>query len=177
VEKITGKPFHQNLHEKIFDPLGMTHTCQMFYSEAAEPTPYTMANVYLGGHDVTNFKSISIDWAGGGLVSTTEDLLSFIQALKKNALIKASTFDRMKDWACFARGIDYGFGLMSFRFKDLFFLLSNKYNMWGNSGSIGAYMYYVPVLDTYLIGTFNKMGYEKKHVMFMLKVLRILSKL
>jgi CubicO group peptidase (beta-lactamase class C family) len=136
-----------------------------------------MANVYLGKQDVTTFKSLSVDWAGGGLVSTTEDLLLFIQALKNNALIKETTFDRMKDWARFAKGIDYGYGLMNFRFKDVFFLLSNKYNMWGNSGSIGSFMYYVPAFDTFIIGTFNQMGYEKKHVMFLLKVLKILSKL
>ncbi len=177
VEKITGKPFHQSLHDEIFDTLGMAHTYQLYYSEPIQASPYPMANVYIGEHDVTNFKSISIDWAGGGLVSTTEDLLSFIMALKNNTLIRKDTFDRMKDWARFAKGIDYGYGLMSFRFKDLFFLLSNKYNMWGNSGSVGAYMYYVPAFDTFLVGTFNQMGYEKKHVMFMLKVLRILSKI
>jgi D-alanyl-D-alanine carboxypeptidase len=177
VEKITGKPFHQSLHEEIFDPLGMKHTCQLFYSEPAQTSPYPMANVYLGEKDVTTFKSISVDWAGGGLVSTTEDLLLFIRALKNNTLIKEATFDRMRDWARFAKGIDYGYGLMSFRFKDIFFLMSNKNNMWGNSGSIGSYMYYVPAFDTFLVGTFNQMGYEKKHVMFLLKVLKILSKL
>jgi len=177
IEKITGKPFHQSLHEEIFDPLGMALTSQLFYSEPAQPSPYPMADVYLGEQNVTSFKSISVDWAGGGLVSTTEDLLLFIQALKNNTLIKSATFDRMKDWARFAKGIDYGYGLMSFRFKNVFFLLSNKNNMWGNSGSIGSYMYYVPEFDTYIIGTFNQMGYEKKHVMFLLKVLKILSKL
>jgi D-alanyl-D-alanine carboxypeptidase len=177
VEKITGKPLHQSLNEEIFDPLGMAHTYQLFYSEPAKASHHPLANVYIGKHDVTTFKSVSVVWAGGGLVSTTEDLLLFIQALKNNTLINKATFDRMKDWARFAKGIDYGYGLMSFRFKDLFFLLSNKYNMWGNSGSVGAYMYYVPALDTFLIGTFNQMEYEKKHVMFMLKVLKILSKL
>jgi D-alanyl-D-alanine carboxypeptidase len=176
-EKISGKPFHQSLHEEIFNPLGMDHTYQLFYSEPEQASPFPMANVYIGEHDVTTFKSISVDWAGGGLVSTTEDLLLFIQALQNNALIKEATFARMKDWARFAKGIDYGYGLMSFRFRDLFFLLSNKYNMWGNSGSIGSFMYYVPGFDTYIIGTFNQMGYEKKHAMFLLKVLKILSKL
>lgn len=177
VEKITGKPLHLSLHEEIINPLKMTHTYQLFYSEPAQASLFPMADVYLGEQDVTTFKSISVDWAGGGLVSTTEDLLLFIQALKNNTLIKEETFDRMKDWARFAKGIDYGYGLMSFCFRDLFFLLSNKYNMWGNSGSLGSYMYYVPVFDTFIIGTFNQMGYEKKHVMFLLKVLKILSKL
>jgi D-alanyl-D-alanine carboxypeptidase len=176
VERITGKSLSRNLHERIFDPLGMIHSYQLFYSEPAQTSPYPIAGLFIGEHDVSGFKSISIDWAGGGLISTTEDLLLFIKALKNNILIKKDTFVRMKDWARFGKGIDYGYGLMSFRFKDLFFLLSNKYNMWGNSGSVGSYMYYVPAVDTYLIGTFNQMEYEKKHVMFMLKVLRILSK-
>jgi CubicO group peptidase (beta-lactamase class C family) len=177
VEKITGKPFHQSLHERIFNPLGMSQTCQLFYSESAQPSPYPMADVFIGKHNVTDFKSVSIDWAGGGLVSTAEDLLVFIQALKNDVLLKAETFEMMKDWARFGRGIDYGYGLMNFRFKDIFFLLSNQNNMWGNSGSLGSYMYYVPAFDTYLIGTFNQMGYEKKHVMFMLKVMKIIAKL
>lgn len=177
VENIAGKPLHQSLHDEIFNPLGMAHTHQLFYSEPAKASSQPMANVYIGEHDVTNYKSISLDWAGGGLVSTTEDLLLFIQALKNSTLIKAETFERMKNWARFAKGIDYGYGLMSFRFRDLFLLLSNKYNMWGNSGSVGSFMYYVPAFDTFLIGTFNQMGYEKKHVMFMLKVLKILSRL
>ena len=177
VEKIKGKPFHQSLHAEIFDPLGMTHTYQLFYSEPVQASPYPMASMYISEQDVTTFKSVSVDWAGGGLVSTTEDLLLFIQALNDNALIKKATFDRMKDWARFAKGIDYGYGLMSFRFGDMFFLLSSKNNMCGNSGSTGSYMYYVPAYDTYIIGTFNQMGYEKKHVMFLLKVLKILSKL
>ncbi len=177
IEKITGKPFCQSLHQEIFDPLGMIHTHQLFYSESTKANPYPMADVYIGEHNVTTFKSISVDWAGGGLVSTTEDLLLFIRALKNKVLLKGETFARMKDWARFARGIDYGYGLMSFRFKDMFFLLSNNNNMWGNSGSTGSFMYYVPAYDTFLIGTFNQMGYEKKHVMFLLKVLKILSKL
>jgi D-alanyl-D-alanine carboxypeptidase len=177
IEKVQGKPLHTSLHEEIFGPLGMTHTYQLFYSEPAQTSPHPMASVYLGEKDVTAFQSLSVDWAGGGLVSTTEDLLSFIQALKSDTQIREETFNRMKDWARFAKGIDYGYGLMSFRFKDLFFLLSNKYNMWGNSGSIGSYMYYVPGFDSYIIGTFNQMGYEKKHVMFLLKILKILSKM
>ncbi|UCE42657.1 MAG: beta-lactamase family protein [Candidatus Aminicenantes bacterium] len=177
LEEITGNPLHLSLHQEIFDPLGMKHTYQLFYSDPTQASPFPMANVYIGEKDVAPFKSLSVDWAGGGLVSTTEDLLLFIRALKNSALLKEATFDRMKNWARFAKGIDYGYGLMSFRFRDLFFLLPNKYNMWGNSGSIGSFMYYVPEFDAYVIGTFNQMGYEKKHVMFLLKVLKILSKL
>jgi D-alanyl-D-alanine carboxypeptidase len=177
IENITTKRLHDVLHAYILSPLDMKHSYQLFYSDPAEKSPFPIANIYAGTHDVTTHRSLSVDWAGGGIVSTTEDLLLFIKALVTNSLIRAETFNKMKDWAKFARGIYYGYGIMYFKFKEIFFLLSDKFNMWGNSGSIGAYMYYVPKIDLYIIGNFNQMKYEKKHVQFIIRVLNALSKL
>ena len=155
----------------------MRHSYQLFYSEPEEKSPFPMARLYVGQHEVSTYRSLSVDWAGGGIISTSEDLLLFIKALVNHTLLKAETFEKMKDWAGFARGIDYGYGLMSFKFKKVFFLLSSKLDMWGNSGSPGAYMYYNPFFDVYLTGSFNQMKYEKKHIRFLIKVLNYLAKL
>jgi D-alanyl-D-alanine carboxypeptidase len=175
IEKITGKALHEVLNKSIFSPLKMKHSYLMFYSEPEEKKPF--ANLFVGDQDISNHRSLSIDWAGGGIVSTTEDLLLFIQALVNHSLIKEETFKRMQDWAKFGRGIYYGYGLMYFKFKEIFFLLSDKLDMWGNSGSIGSYMYYCPKLDMYIIGNFNQTKYEKKHVNFIIRVLNVLAKL
>ncbi len=177
IENITKKKLHDVLHAYIFDPLGLKHSYQIFYSNPEEKSLYPIANIYVGTHDVTTYRSLSIDWAGGGIISTTEDLFLFIEALVTHTLIKEETFNKMKDWAKFGRGIYYGYGLMYFKFKEIFFLLSDKLDMWGNSGSIGSYMYYCPNLDIYIIGNFSQMKYEKKHVQFIIRVLNILSKL
>jgi len=177
IEKITGRSLAKELHKNIFQPLGMKNTYQLFYSEPEQKSEYPMANVYLDTVEISQFRSISADWAGGGIVSTTEDLLLFIKALKNNTLIKEETFERMKNWTKIERGIYYGYGLMRFQFRELFFLLSNDLNVWGNSGSIGSYMYYNPKHEIYVIGNFNQIKYEEKHVRFMIKILSMLLKL
>lgn len=74
--------------------------------------------------------------------------------------------------ARFGPGIDYGFGLMRFRFIGA----PKKYMIWGNSGSIGTYMYYNPRLDTFFIGTFNHVNYRHQPIIFLFKIMRIMFK-
>jgi D-alanyl-D-alanine carboxypeptidase len=173
IEKITGKPLHEALHENIFRPLGMYNTWQMFYSEPEIESPYPMVDIYHEGLNLSEAKSISIDWAGGGIVSTTEDLLKFIRALANNRIIKKETFEKMKDWQQFGPGIKYGYGLMKFRF----FTMPAKYEIWGNSGSIGAFMYYNPSMDVYFIGNFHKVNCHRAPVVFIIKSLKEMNKL
>ena len=176
IEKITGKPMHESLHEYIFYPLNMDHSYQLFYSEPVEKSPYQIADIYMDQDEVSTYRSISIDWAGGGIISNTEDLLLFHQALVNNTLLKEETFNKWEDWAEFDRGIDYGYGLVSLKFKEMMFFLSDKLNMWGNWGSTSTYMFYNPVYDIYVIGAFNQTNFVQKQVQFMVKVINIVSK-
>ncbi len=173
IEKITGKPMHESLHEYIFRPLEMNNTWQMFYSEPEIKSQYPMVDLYYKGLNLSKARSISIDWAGGGIVSTTEDLLKFIKALANNKIIKEETFDKMKDWADFGPGIKYGYGIMKFRFITM----PKKYEIWGNSGSVGSFMYYNPSMDVYMIGTFNKLNCHRAPIVFIIKALGEIDKL
>lgn len=176
VEAITGKPLHESLHELVFAPLRMKHSYQLFYSEPEEKSLYPMADIYLNDDEVSTFRSLSIDWAGGGIISNTEDLLLFIRALAHHALLKEETFHRMEDWAKFSRGIDYGYGLVRISFKDMLFFLSEKRTIWGNFGSTATYMFYNPACDAYLIGAFNHSKFVRKQVLFLLRITKILAK-
>ena len=167
---------HESLHEYIFYPLNMDHSYQLFYSEPVEKSPYPIADIYMDQDEVSTYRSMSIDWAGGGIISNTEDLLLFHQALVNNTLLKEETFNKWEDWAEFDRGIDYGYGLVSLKFKEMMFFLSDKLNMWGNWGSTSTYMFYNPVYDIYVIGAFNQTNFVKKQVQFMIKVINIVSK-
>jgi CubicO group peptidase (beta-lactamase class C family) len=176
IEEITGKPMHESLHEYIFDPLNMNHSYQLFYSKPIDKSPYPIADFYLDQDEVSTYRSVSVDWAGGGIISNTEDLLLFHQALVNNTLLKEETFNKWEDWAEFDRGIDYGYGLVSLKFKEMMFFLPDKLNMWGNWGSTSTYMFYNPVYDIYVIGAFNQTKFVKKQVQFMIKVINIVSK-
>ena len=177
IEEITGKPMHESLHEYIFYPLNMNHSYQLFYSEPVDKSPYPIADIYFDQDEVSTNQSASVDWAGGGVISNTEDMLLFHQSLVDNILLKEETFNKWKDWAKFGRGIDYGYGLVSLKFKEMMFFLSDKLNMWGNWGSTSTYMFYNPVYDIYVIGAFNQTNFVKKQVQFMIKIINIVSKL
>lgn len=176
IEEITGKHMHESLHEYIFYPLNMNHSYQRFYSEPVEKSPYPIADIYMDQDEVSTYRSMSIDWAGGGIISNTEDLLLFHQALVNNTLLKEETFNKWEDWAKLDRGIDYGYGLVSLKFREMMFFLSDKLNMWGNWGSTSTYMFYNPVYDIYVIGAFNQTNFVQKQVQFMIKVINIVSK-
>jgi D-alanyl-D-alanine carboxypeptidase len=178
IEQVTGKPLHENLREMIFEPLGMTGSYLMFYGQPAEKSPYRLADTFIGNHEVSTFKSISLDWAGGGIVSTTEDLLRFHRALVEHRLIRPETFELWsRDRGRFSFGMEYGYGLLFLNIHRMTLLLSKKLNMWGNFGSIAAFMFYNPFHDVYIIGSFNHSRFVVKQVSFLIDVIRKVSKL
>jgi CubicO group peptidase (beta-lactamase class C family) len=176
IEKTTSMPFHAALKQYIFQPLGMNQSYLAQHSEPLVQSNYPVADVYVGNTriDVAQHLSLSIDYAGGGIVATSEDLLKFLEALVKHVIIREDTFEKMKDWAKFSIGIDYGYGLMNF--KTIPVLMPRKYNVWGNAGSIGSFMFYHPEMDAYFIGSLNQFGYHSKGVRMMFKIINVLSK-
>jgi CubicO group peptidase (beta-lactamase class C family) len=178
IENVTDRPFHENLHNEIFDPLGMVNTYLLFYSEPRKKSPFPIADTFIGEHEVSTYKSISVDWAGGGIISTTEDLLLFQKALVTNTLIKKETFELCgRDLGKFGFGMDYGYGILFLNVGKMTLYMPGSLNMWGNFGSIAAYMFYNPVYDVYIIGSFNHSNYSRKQVIFLIDVIRKVSKL
>ncbi|MGM1048782.1 MAG: hypothetical protein ACQEXX_21920 [Bacillota bacterium] len=82
---------------------------------------------------------------------------------------------QMKVWSKFAMGIDYGYGLV--RFRTIPLLMPPKYNIWGNFGSTGSFLFYQPDMDLYLMGTFNQFRTTQKAIRFMLKTIDMVSKM
>ncbi|MHC2181836.1 hypothetical protein ACVLD2_002187 [Paenibacillus sp. PvR052] len=60
---------------------------------------YPLGRLYGGNTDITQYRSLSIMFAGGGIVSTTADRLKFMKALAQHEILKEETFEKMKDWA------------------------------------------------------------------------------
>jgi D-alanyl-D-alanine carboxypeptidase len=172
IEKVTGKKFSQCLHEYIFDPLEMQHSYQIFYSEPKAKSHFQMVDLYHKGINLSNAKSISMSCASGGIVSTTEDMLKFHKAIVENKIIKEETFQKMQDYARMGPSFYYGYGIMNFRFM----FMSDKYHILGNSGSIGAFMYYNPGMDVYMIGSFHKVNYQIQPILYIFRTLRKFNK-
>lgn len=160
IEKVTGKSFAQNLTEEIFAPLGMCDTYLMLHSEPESMPKKDIEKIWINDVEISTFKSLSCDWAGGGIVSTTADLLLFDRALRSGRLIRKETLQSMDQ--CnhrFQTGIYYGLGMMEIRFKEFFFLLGHLPRVKGHIGILSTHMFYDPATDTHIIMNFgdNKM--------------------
>lgn len=86
IEEVTGKPYHEVLHEMIFQPFEMKHTYLSQYSEPAEQNPYSVAKLNIKNKEINveDYRSFSSIYAGGQTISTSEDLLKFMKALVRS---------------------------------------------------------------------------------------------
>ncbi|MCH1627047.1 serine hydrolase domain-containing protein [Ferdinandcohnia quinoae] len=174
IEKITATTYHEALHQTIFQPYGMNHTYVNPYSQPMIKSNFLVAEVNLGHLNLVKNQSLSINYAGGGIVAPAEDLLIFMKALVNYEILKEETLAIMRNWAKFAIGIDYGYGIMGFKHVPV--LMPKKFNMWGNAGSTGTFMFYHPELETYFIGGLNQFRYTRKSFMLMFKMVDLVRK-
>lgn len=176
VENVRGKPFHEALHELIFAPLGMNHSYMLHASEPVEDSNLPMAEFYTDDIQVNKLKGFAgIDYAGGGVVAPLEELLTFMKALVTGNLVSTETLEIMKnDKAELYPNFDYGYGI--WQVKPIPLLIPAKFNSWGVLGATGAFMFYHPELETYLIGNFNHTSHQRKCVRFMFRIINSIWK-
>lgn len=96
IERVTGHPWEQEIHERIIEPLGLRHTSTMGTS-AYVPQPTATAYLqFPGRHDLTD-TTLQVDGgADGGIVSTTTDMNTFLRALMDGTLLPAEQLEQMR---------------------------------------------------------------------------------
>lgn len=171
VENVRGTPFHEALSDLIFAPLGMKHSFMFHASKPMEDSNLPVAEFYTDNIQLNELKGFAgIDYAGGGVVAPLEELLSFMKALVTGKLVSTETLEIMKnDKAKLYPNFDYGYGI--WQLKPIPFLIPKKLNSWGVLGATGAFMFYHPELETYIIGNFNHTSYQRKCVRFMFRII------
>lgn len=177
IESITKKPFHEVLHQYIFEPLGMKNSYMQGYSEPAIKPEYPVAGYYINDIDGSALENFpGIDYTGGGVVATLDDYLKFMKALVNKKLINNETLQLMlSDDVKKYPTIRYGYAI--WKFITIPVLMPEKYNCWGCVGATGAFMFFHPKTESYIIGSFNDVSYRSKALRFMLtKVIKQLLK-
>ncbi len=173
IEAVTGKPFHQSLQEQFFVPLEMKDTYLMFYGEAVNKPPKPLEKFWLNGTEVSTFTSVSCDWAGGGIVSTTMDLLKFQRALRLGKLVKSSTVKEMTNCPNkFQPGIYYGLGMMKIHFEDFFFLLKGFPRVTGHIGVLSTHMFFDEQTQTHIIMNFGNTAHMTASFKSLIEILK-----
>lgn len=148
LETVERKALGSILEERIFSPLQMHHSYLMFYSNKhTEIAPVWIQNV-----EVSTYNSLSVDWAGGGVISTLKDLVLFQKALHSFQLISEKSLHLMiQAKHKYHVGIHYGLGMMSIRFEEFFFLLKGYPQFVGHTGVLATHMYYDKDRDLHFI--------------------------
>jgi D-alanyl-D-alanine carboxypeptidase len=143
IEKVFDMPFHKALEEQIFRICDMKDTGLCFYSDGFDPSQ--LAPLFVGKVDVHTYKSLSCDFSGGGLWTTTGDLQKFLNHLQTFNLISEPSVNAMATFNHkFHQGIMYGLGMMQLRFEQFFFLLKSLPRLQGHLGVTGVHAWIDP---------------------------------
>ena len=135
IEAVTGRDIAEVFQERIFDPTGMTNT----YLKPTATDLDRLCHGYYQDFDVTNFSTnFNYGSSAGGVVSTVDDLHSFMQYLSSgNMFLRSSTLELMKSF----NYAGSGFGLKSFFDREPFGLV------WGYDGADPGYYCYMLYLE------------------------------
>ncbi|WP_141505101.1 serine hydrolase domain-containing protein [Paenibacillus luteus] len=174
LEAIEGKSYADILDDKIFKPLNMKDSYLMFYQDE----PADIVGIYLNGMDYSGRNALSVDWAGGGVVTTMNDLLTFMKALENGVLLSDEIYRGMTDFTQrYEKGIYYSRGMMYFDFSELSFLLGSMTDVYGGVGATGTYMLYDKEKDTYFIANFGALDFAEKGIEELVKIRMIYDRI
>ncbi len=177
IESVSHQSFDEMLHENIFEPLEMNDSYLMFYSEPVNEIR-EIADVWLKGTEISHYQSLSIDWSGGGIISTLEDLSVFVRALNHGEIISESTLADLYTFdQKFMKGIHYGGGFMEYHFEEFFPTLKYMPNLRGHMGVLGTQMLYDKKTDTTYICSFGSIDYAAGSVETMIRILGTASRI
>ncbi|GAB3209555.1 serine hydrolase domain-containing protein [Marinactinospora thermotolerans] len=157
IEKVTGRPLAQEMGRRILDPLGLSGTV---VPDASPEIPGPHAHAYYRYEDAGQEKTVDVtrhnpSWisSGGDMISTTQDLATFVSALTAGRLLPADLVAEM----CAPRstGIpEMGYGLGVFVQE----MGSNGGTLITHNGGVAGYatlMYGTPDGSTILTASLN----------------------
>ncbi|TVX89759.1 serine hydrolase domain-containing protein [Paenibacillus agilis] len=174
LEQTEKRPYAAILEEKIFKPLGMDRSYLLFYQDK----PADILGFYINGVDLSDKEALSVDWAGGGVVTTMGDLLTFMMALEDGTLLSDEVYKQMTDFTQdYDKGIYYGMGMMYFDFSKLSFLLGSMSDVYGGVGVTGSYVFVDKEKETYYIANFGSDDYTEKGIEELVKIRMIYDRM
>ncbi|WP_371681133.1 serine hydrolase domain-containing protein [Streptomyces sp. NBC_01276] len=140
IEKVTGRPFAEQVTQRVIDRIGLRHTYFPAVGEErireAHPRGYQVPKPGAPLEDITELDP-SWGWSAGQLVSTPGDLNRFFSALIGGKLLEPAQLAQMRttvkvDGPGWQPGTRYGLGLTSSP-------LSCGGLKWGHGGNVPGY--------------------------------------
>lgn len=151
IEVLSGQSYADFIQTHIFDKVGMTNS---YYGSMVNLIPnrasgYSQTET---GYRNANYLSLTLPYAAGSIMSTTDDLLKWQNAISANTLIKRSSLDKAINGSTLSTGekIPYGYGWLK---GDV-----NGSRSIEHSGGIFGYStngIYLPEENVYVVGLSN----------------------
>lgn len=169
IEAVTGQTYDQAVQSRICAPLGLTQTgvltgtdmgLSVYHKDQILNVPQTLRSM---GPD-------------GGIISTLDELMTFLRAFMQNQLFKPENATQMRQWNRLFFPLQYGLGMMRIKLPRWMTLFRATPALIGHSGANGSFAFYAPGPDLYLVGTFNQTDAPRRSVGFMLRVLQLVAK-
>lgn len=138
IEKVTGKPHHELIRERILNPLGLSDTYYFWHEALPSETAQGYFDMYNSGSilNLTNYNTGSGN-GYGGIYSTVSDMKTFIEALFiSKTLLSDAMLNEMQTFTVEDQGYDrqYGAGI----FKDFLYRADDEFGL-GHRGRDLAY--------------------------------------
>lgn len=150
IENITSKSFSENCQNLICEPLNLSKT--YVYEDTMDTRPKTM-------HYKRNIlpipKAMTSFGADGGIVSTSFELATFIEAFFNGKLFPKRYIEELKVWNTIFSPIKSGVGIHQFKLPSFL----GMPELIGHSGLSGALAYYDPKDDVFVAGTVNQIAH------------------
>ena len=171
IDNITGKSYSENCIQLIIKPLGLTHT--YLYNDASDKTPKTL---YYKSKELNIPKAMTSFGADGGMVSTSADMLVFIEAFFSGTLFPSAYIDDLQQWNKIFFPMQSGIGIHKFKLPWIFNPTGAIPYFIGHSGLSGALAYYSPTINAFFVGTVNQVAHPDVSFRTMIKLAQIIMK-
>lgn len=150
IETITKKPYSSSGDEQIIKPLGLART--YVYQDPTDDTPKTL---YCGSRELHIPQAMASFGSDGGIVSTSTDMLIFIEAFFTGKVFPEEYITELQEWNRIFSPLQAGVGIHLFKLPWIF-TLGAAPSFIGHSGLSGALAYYSPEKNIFVAGTVNQ---------------------
>ncbi|MFM1918813.1 MAG: hypothetical protein RLZZ303_447 [Candidatus Hydrogenedentota bacterium] len=111
MEAAAGERLHPFLKREVWEPAGMVSTTFEFAGELVPRRASGYTRDSKGALRNAPYTDLSVKYAGGGMISTAEDLVRFGLAFEQGHLVDTATRDSMLERATLNDGSKTGYGL------------------------------------------------------------------
>jgi D-alanyl-D-alanine carboxypeptidase len=167
IENLTNKSFAENCDQLICQPIGLVKT--YMYNDINDRAP---KNLYFKNIELHIPEAMASFGPDGGIVSTSGELILFLEAFFDGSFFPKLWIDSLKEWNGIFFPMQAGIGIHRFKLPWIINPTGAIPELIGHSGLSGALAYYSPEKELYVTGTVNQIAYPDTSFKLAIKLIR-----